>query len=166
MTFPKKNGSLLIAALAATVSLAAEARADFLVICPTSTLANWGGSGEGVSTRINAETEQLGQLVDETNVLSCMYPSVSGELSVRVPDDGVCSGTVRFTGENAVFGRTEGFLGNEVPVESLIDQGQCVLRFVGDGAIVLDLVMTEACSFNGDGRSWTCPDNAFPVFQP
>ena len=48
---------------------------------------------------------------------------------------------------------------------SKMQTGGCVFSFA-DGPIPMRLRMTESCEFNGDGRSWTCPDNAVPVFIP
>ena len=161
-----KSRFLVIAALAASFSAAAEAHAEYLVICPTAMTATWGGSGGGITQNIQQPTQQLGQLVDSTEVLSCIAPDNVGPLELRVPDDGSCEATVRFSAINAVFGRSEVFLSGVFQARAFVDGDDCVLRFNQRGPLGLDIQMTEACDFNGDEISWTCPDAAVPRFNP
>ena len=163
-----RTGSMFIASLAALLGLAAEARADFLVICPTASTDNWGGDAEGLTTRIQLSSDSTEQFFGPSDLLQCNYDPASGaEAEIRVPDDGSCDGTARITGGSAVFGRSEVFSSAEfAPDEIRVEGGECVLRVVAP--LFLSMVMSTECTSNRDGRSFSCPDDAFQVtlFEP
>lgn len=160
-------GSMFLASFAAVLGLAAEARADFLVICPTATDVLWGGDAEGLTTRIQLGTDSTEQFFGPSDVLQCGYGLGDGaEAEIRVPDDGSCEGTALVTGLSAVFGRSEFFTSAEFAADARVEGDECVLRV--DGGIFLSLLMSTECTSNRDGLSFDCPDDAFqvPIFTP
>ena len=160
-SFNAMAGSLSFAALAASLGLAAEARADFPVICP-SPVVIWGGDAEGITEAVGLRMTSVEPPLDDGLALICAYFAEVGVVSeVRVPDDGSCSGTAQIIGETGVFGRSEVFDSVVFEASARVEGGECVLQVVAP--VSVGLSMSTECSSNDDGFSWDCPDGAFQV---
>lgn len=158
-------GPLSFAALAASLALATEARAEFPVICPRP-VAVWGGDAAGIMRGIWARMTSAEPLGDG-HVLTCSYAAELGVVSeVRIPDDGSCSGSAKLTGPSIVFGRSEFFESVDVDAVASVEGDECVLRIMAP--VSAALTMSQECSYNDDGLSWNCPDAAVqvPSFAP
>jgi hypothetical protein len=156
---------LALAALTFSMTRAGDARADFLVICPTGGLTvDWFGSGEGRVDQVSFPTvKSVG--FDPTTVLVCKVDAPA-RLQASFPLDGACSGGAEYRGTSAVFGRNELFRSVETPaISAEVDGDECILG-VPFGGQLMTLELTEPCESNNDDISWTCPDDAFPVFRP
>jgi hypothetical protein len=156
--------SLCLGALATSMARTENARADFLVICPTGNItARWFGSGEGEVDQLPFPSFKLASSQSET-VLRCLIDA-PGNMVQQFPVNGQCSGGVEYSGGSSVFGRNEQFRSNRIDADVEVDGDECILR-VPLGREVMTLELTEPCESNDDDFSWTCPDDAFPVFRP
>ena len=145
-------------------SFSSEARADYLVICPTGSIsASWEhtqGFGDTGPFQVRAQRElQLFQ----TRVLRCdvnlgFFPSFS------YASDGDCGGTVEYLGFSAVFGRNEIFSSGKLEAEPTPAEQGCVLN--GPSFFVISMTMSEECTPLSQGDGWTCPDSATEVSAP
>lgn len=146
------------------LGLSAEARADYLVLCPTGiTSAIWdhtSGTDETGPFQFDSNKELL---VTPTRVLRCtlnmdFIPSFSYDSS------GACGGTVELWGNSAVFGRSEFFSSGRLPAEADFSAGVCIMN--APNFVVVSMTMSERCTSLRTGNGWNCPDSAEMVSAP
>lgn len=152
-----------IATLAgATLTLSADARADFLVLCPTGGFtASWSHTGGSQFTGPFAFDTVKELLIPPTRFLTC-HIAADSTVSVSYPSTGVCGGTVNMSAKSAVFGRNELFQSFAQPTSAFTDGQVCVLE-ADVNFLEVTVVMSENCESRNDGQGWNCPDSASQV---
>jgi len=145
----------------ALLGLTAEARADFLVLCPNGGYnAAWshtaGVQFTGPFTLVSRKQLEI----RPTRVLRCDILSRE-TISLSYATTGQCGGTVSMSAPSAVFGRNELFQSGPLPTTPSSSGGVCTLKadlFFAD----MELEMSERCESVGT-IGWSCPDSARQV---
>jgi hypothetical protein len=146
----------------ATLAMSPDARADFLVICPTGGFtAAWSHTG-GTQFDFPISFDSSKQLlIPPTRFLTCRI-NADFNLSVSYPTPGVCGGTVSMFARSAVFGRPELFQSFAQPASAFTDGQVCTLE-ADVSFLDVTVVMSENCESRNDGQGWDCPDSASQV---
>jgi hypothetical protein len=148
----------------ALLAFSTEARADYLVLCPTGgVLAEWDHTSGHDETGPHPFDASKELLVTPSRVLRCTL-NMDFIPSFSYPSSGACGGTVELWAQSAVFGRTEFFSSGRLPVEADFGGGVCIMN--APDFVVISMTMSEACSSLRTGNGWDCPDSAEMVSAP
>jgi hypothetical protein len=159
---PKLFLSVGVCIAAITVG-SSEARADFLVLCPSGGTAAWVGTGapggvEFSTVLIPTSTPLIAP--NGVRRLSCFYPA--GQFITKEVEfnNGLCIGGARLAGSSPVFNRPEFFQSELIHQGTNVsrDPDSCILSVLLD-SVELVVNMTEECDQITFGQ-WSCPDSA------
>ncbi|HKO90203.1 MAG TPA: hypothetical protein VJU61_03560 [Polyangiaceae bacterium] len=146
----------------AMLGLTSEAKADFLVLCPTGGFTGAWTHTEGFQfSGPHAIPSQKELRVPPTRFLNCGI-NLSQLISISYATPGVCGGTVSLSAPSAVFRRPELFQSATLPARSFTNGRVCTLE-VDVSSFTLSLEMTEECGSLSSGNGWSCPDSARQV---
>lgn len=156
----------IIAAIAtlgsAMLGLTAEAKADFLVLCPTGGFtAAWSHTAGFQFSGPFAFGSIKELLIPPTRFLNC-HITANEPISISYATTGVCGGTINMSASSAVFGRTELFQSFAQPTSAFTDGRTCTLE-ADVNFLTVTLEMSEQCSSLNNGLGWSCPDSAHQV---
>jgi hypothetical protein len=153
----------IAAGFAASLHGVAEARAEFLVLCPNVGTAAWVGTGApgGVEfSSVSVPTSTTIIAPGGVRRLSCFYPD--GEFITKEVqfNNGLCIGGARLSGNSPVFNRPELFQSVQIHQGTNVspDPNRCILSVLLD-PVQLVVDMTEECAQISFGQ-WVCPDSA------